>query len=87
MLLLETLSRGHARSTKVSDVGRPRKNPLSEDTTLSFKVRPALLKALDAEAVRLTDALPKGTSPISRTEAIKTILYHWLDFTSKPPRQ
>jgi hypothetical protein len=87
MLSLETPSHERLRSTKVSDVGRPRKNPLSEDTTLSFKVRPALLKALDAEAVRLTAALPKGASPISRTETIKTILYYWLDFISKSPRQ
>ena len=76
----------NSQGTKVrmADVGRPRTRPAGEDTILSFKVEPKLVKALDSEAARMSAERPAGSARISRTEAIKVILYRWLDTQSKP---
>jgi hypothetical protein len=65
-------------------LGRPRVRPPGEDTILSFKVEARLIKALDAEAARMSAERPTGSSRISRTEAIKVILYRWLETPAKP---
>lgn len=74
-------SRGN--NVRVADVGRPKTRPPGEDTILSFKVEARLIKALDAEAARMTGERPLGSARISRTEAIKVILYRWLESQSK----
>jgi hypothetical protein len=77
--MLETEnSQRHRRSAKLSDVGRPRIRPLDETAALSFKVAPELIRALDAEAARLTAERGPGASKVSRTEAVKVILANWL---------
>lgn len=45
---------------------------------LGFKVDPALVAALDAEAIRQTKARPTGHAKVSRTEVVKGVLYAWL---------
>ena len=76
----------NSRRTKVrtADVGRPRTRPPGEDTILSFKVESKLVKALDAEAARMSAERPEGSARISRTEAIKVVLYRWLESQAKP---
>jgi hypothetical protein len=76
----------NSRRTKVrmTDVGRPKTRPPGEDTILSFKVEPKLVKALDGEAARMSAERPAGSARISRTEAIKVILYRWLESQAKP---
>ena len=82
--MLETeYSQRPRRSAKLSDVGRPRIRPLDETAALSFKVSPELIRALDAEAVRLTAERGPGASKVSRTEAVKVILARWLDSQAK----
>jgi hypothetical protein len=82
--MLETEnSQRHRRSAKLPDVGRPRIRPLDETAALSFKVSPELIRALDAEAVRLTAERGPGASKVSRTEAVKVILARWLDSQAK----
>jgi hypothetical protein len=76
--MLETENSQRSRkSAKLSDVGRPRIRPLDETAALSFKVPPALIRALDAEAARLTAERGPGASKASRTEAVKVILAKW----------
>jgi len=83
--MLETEnSQRQRRSAKLPDVGRPRIRPLDETAALSFKVSPALIHALDAEAARLTAERGPGASKVSRTEAVKIILNRWLADRSKP---
>jgi hypothetical protein len=84
-IMLETEnSQRHRRSAKLPDVGRPRIRPLDETAALSFKVSPALIRALDAEAARLTAERGPGASKVSRTEAVKVILARWLESQAKP---
>ena len=83
MLTMENSHR-HLKSTKLPDVGRPRTRPPGEDTILSFKVSDATVKALDAEAARMTVERGPGASKVSRTEAVKVILARWLADRSKP---
>lgn len=67
------------RQTVLSEsVGRPRKRGLNESTSLGFKVDPELLRALDAEAERMSALQPPGRAKVSRTEVIKVVLYEWL---------
>lgn len=68
----------------MNDVGRPKTRPPGEDTILSFKVESKLVKALDAEAARMSAERPAGSARISRTEAIKVVLYRWLESQAKP---
>ncbi|MGD0836908.1 MAG: hypothetical protein ABSB49_09735 [Polyangia bacterium] len=51
---------------------------------MSFKVEAKLVKALDNEAARMSSERPAGSARISRTEAIKVILYRWLEAQAKP---
>ena len=83
MLTMEN-SHHHLKSTKLPDVGRPRTRPPGEDTILSFKVSDATVKALDAEAARMTVERGPGASKVSRTEAVKVILARWLADRSTP---
>jgi hypothetical protein len=83
MLTMENSHR-HLKSTKLPDVGRPRTRPPGEDTILSSKVSDATVKALDAEAARMTVERGPGASKVSRTEAVKVILAKWLADRSKP---
>jgi hypothetical protein len=69
---------------RILDVGRPKIRPPGEDTILSFKVESKLVKALDAEAARMSAERPAGSARISRTEAIKVVLYRWLESQAKP---
>jgi hypothetical protein len=39
---------------------------------------------LDSEAARMSAERPAGSARISRTEAIKVILYRWLETQAKP---
>ncbi len=66
------------RSARLGDVGRPKIRPADEDTILSFKVSATLVRALDAEAERMTVERGPGASRVSRTEAVKVILGRWL---------
>jgi len=59
-------------------VGRPRIRALTETINIGFKAEPDLVRALDEEAARLTSERGPGASKVSRTEAIKVILAHWL---------
>lgn len=87
MVETENSQRGR-KSAKLADVGRPRIRPLDETAALSFKVSPALIRALDAEAARLTAERGPGASKVSRTEAVKVILGRWLaEQSAKPSRQ
>jgi hypothetical protein len=61
-------------SAKLADVGRKRQRPAGEDIILGFKAPDALVKALDAEAEHMTSERQMGSSPVSRTEAIKVLL-------------
>ena len=72
------------KSAKLPEVGRPRIRPIDETAALSFKVSPALIRALDAEAARLTSERGPGASKVSRTEAVKVILAKWLADHTKP---
>ena len=81
MLEVDNSRRGKVRT---ADVGRPRTRPPGEDTILSFKVEAKLVKALDNEAARMSSERPAGSARISRTEAIKVILYRWLEAQAKP---
>lgn len=75
---------------RLPDVGRPKIRPADEDTTLSFKASTSLIRALDAEAERMTAEKPAGSARVSRSEAIKIILNRWIADHSKPgsePRQ
>jgi hypothetical protein len=72
------------KSARLGDVGRPKIRPPDEDTILSFKVSAALVKALDAEAERMTAERGPGASKVSRTEAVKVILGRWLAERSRP---
>lgn len=72
------------RSARLADVGRPKIRPADEDTILSFKVSAALVKALDAEAERMTAEKPAGSARVSRSEAVKIILNRWLADRAKP---
>ena len=66
------------KTARLPDVGRPKTRPADEDTILSFKVSAALIKALDAEAERMTTERGPGASKVSRSEAVKVILARWL---------
>jgi len=66
-------------------VGRPRKNPVDEDTVLSFRVTPELRDMLDA-AVKRANAEQPGRS-MSRTELIKVVLYDWHRRGAKLPKK
>ena len=75
------------KSARLGDVGRPKIRPADEDTILSFKVSATLVKALDAEAERMTEERGPGASRVSRTEAVKVILGRWLADHAKPRAQ
>jgi hypothetical protein len=66
------------KSVRLGDVGRPKIRPADEDTILSFKASAALIKAIDAEAERMTAEKPAGSARVSRSEAIKIILNSWI---------
>jgi hypothetical protein len=68
-----------------ADVGRPRKNPESEETILSFRVNAELRDKLD-EVVARANAEQPGRS-MSRTELIKIVLYDWLNRSAKVPKK
>jgi hypothetical protein len=72
---------------RIPDVGRPKIRPADEDTTLSFKASAALIKALDAEADRMSAEKPEGSARVSRSEAIKIILNSWIAAHPAKPRQ
>ncbi len=72
------------KSARLPDVGRPRVRALTETINIGFKAEPDLVRALDAEAARLTADRGPGASKVSRTEAIKVILAKWLADQSKP---
>jgi hypothetical protein len=77
-------SRRTTKSARLTDgMGRHRTRPLGEDTVLSFKVSDALVRALDAEALRLTADRGPGASKVSRSEMVKLILAKWLDARPK----
>ncbi len=62
------------RSARLPDVGRKRERPAGADIILGFKAPETLVKALDAEAEHMTSERQMGSSPVSRTEAIKVLL-------------
>lgn len=66
------------------EVGRPRKNPVDEDTILSFRVTADLRDALDAVVTKVNAATP-GRS-MSRTELVKIVLYDWHKRGAKVPK-
>jgi hypothetical protein len=84
MDMAENSQRSH-KSARLSDVGRPRVRALTETINIGFKAEPNLVRALDEEAARLTAERGPGASKVSRTEAIKVILAHWL--ATRPKRQ
>jgi hypothetical protein len=71
-------SQRNSKSARILDVGRPRARPEDEDTILSFRVSDATIKALDAEAARLTAERGPGASKVSRTEMVKMIIARWM---------
>ncbi len=73
------------KSARLLDVGRPKIRPVDEDTILSFKVSAALVKALDAEAERMTTEKPAGSARVSRSEAIQDHLEPLARLTSPSP--
>ena len=83
MHMAENSQRSH-KSARLDDVGRPRKRALTETINIGFKADPELVRALDDEAAHLTAERGPGASKVSRTEAIKVILYRWLETQAKP---
>lgn len=83
-MLTSENSQPSRKSAKLADVGRPRTRPPGEKTTLSFQVEDAFLKALDAEAERLTVERGPGARKVSRSEMVTVILAKWLADHSKP---
>ena len=60
-------------------MGQPTKRSPGELVIVSFKVKPDLLQALDAETERQTAEQGPGRTPVNRTELIRSILYDWLE--------
>jgi hypothetical protein len=70
-------------------LGRPRKRPIGEDTSLSFRVGDALVRALDAETEAMNRERVEGHPLLSRGDACRIMLNealaaHAKDRTSKP---
>ena len=70
-------------SARLAVVGRKRTAPPGADIILGFKAPDALVKALDAEAEHMTSERQMGSSPVSRTEAIKVLLAEALAVRAK----
>jgi hypothetical protein len=66
------------RSAKLSDVGRPRVRPATDNLNLGFKVDPKLVEALDAEAKAMSAEQTPGRGTISRGELIRMLLHEGL---------
>lgn len=62
-------------------MGRPRKSKDSDPVILSFKAEPELIRALDAEAERMSEEKP-GIR-YSRSQVVKHLLLLALDAKSK----
>ena len=82
-MLMSENSQSSKKSAKLADVGRPRTRPPGEKTTLSFQVEDASLKALDAEAERLTAERGPGARKVSRSEMVTVIIAKWMSDRAK----
>jgi hypothetical protein len=80
---MTAVSKSRAVPLLSAGVGRPKKKRPEETVSLGFSVEPDLIRALDAEAERLTTEQPSGRGRVSRTEVIKMVLYRWLDDQKK----
>ncbi len=78
-------SRMRPRPVRSADVGRPRKNSPDEGMVLSFRVTAKLRDALDAAVAKANTDQPGRT--MSRTEAVKIVLYDWLARGAKLPKK
>ena len=82
-MLMSDNSQRNKGSAKLAGVGRKRTAPPGADIILGFKVPDTLVKALDAEAERMTRERGLGASPVSRTEVIRTLLVEGLAARAK----
>jgi hypothetical protein len=65
-------------SEKLADVGRPRKRADDEDTSLSFRVTDALVRALDQEAEAMNTEQEPGRPRLSRGDVCRILLHEGL---------
>jgi hypothetical protein len=70
-----TNSQRNGKRIKMAEaLGRPRKRDIGEDTSLSFRVADALVRALDAEAEAMNRERVEGHPLLSRGDVCRILL-------------
>jgi hypothetical protein len=74
-----TNSQRNGKQIKMAEaLGRPRKRPIGEDTSLSFRVGDALVRALDEETEAMNAEQEPGRPLLSRGDVCRILLHEGL---------
>jgi hypothetical protein len=68
-------SQKRSKTVETESLGRPRKRPIGEDTSLSFRVGDALVRALDEEVEAMNAEQEPGRPVLSRGDVVRILLH------------